>query len=128
MATTTLKGIVKEVKSVEYYGEGNQGRRQTLVLFVPGYVNQYQEKLSQDEVWGIDLFNKKIEEFGLNANCLSKKAEVEVYLSGKEFYKKDGSGKMYAISARLKSIKLGEVVNYQTETSYQPKDDDDLPF
>lgn len=128
MATTTLKGIVKEVKPVEYYGEGNQGRRQTLVLFVPGYVNQYQEKLSQDEVWGIDLFNKKIEEFGLNANCLSKKAEVEVYLSGKEFDKKDGSGKMYAISARLKSIKLGEVVNYQTETSNQPKDDDDLPF
>lgn len=128
MATTTLKGIVKEVKPVEYYGEGNQGRRQTLVLFVPGYVNQYQEKLSQDEVWGIDLFNKKIEEFGLNANCLSKKAEVEVYLSGKEFDKKDGSGKMYAISARLKSIKLGEVVNYHTETSNQPKDDDDLPF
>lgn len=127
MATTTLKGIVKEVKPIEYYGEGNQGRRQTLVLFVPGYVNQYNEKLSQDEIWGIDIFNKKIEEFGLNSNCLSKKADVEVYLSGKEFDKKDGTGKMYAISARLKSIKLGDVVNYQMETTGETKDDD-LPF
>ncbi len=128
MATTTLKGIVKEVKPIEFYGEGNKGRRQTVVLFVPGYVNQYKEKLSQDEIWGIDLFNKKIDDFGLNSNCLSKKAEVEVYLSGKEFDKKDGSGKMYAISARLKSIKLGEQVNYQMESSNEEPEDDDLPF
>lgn len=108
MATTTLKGIVKDVLPIEYYGETNEGKRQTIVVFVPGYVNGYGEKKSKDEVWGIDIFNNKIEEFGLNSNCISKKVNVEVYLSGREWTKDDKSG--FSISARLKSITLGEVI------------------
>lgn len=128
MATTTLKGIVREIKPIETYG--TNGRRQTLVLFVPGYINEYQEKITKDEIWGIDLFNKKIDDENLNSNCISKKAEVEVWLSGTEFDKKDGSGKMYAISARLKSIKLGEsVINHRSDNSNSGDGDNDgLPF
>lgn len=122
MATTTIRGIVKEVSEIENYSE--TGRRQTLVLFVPGYVNEYQEKIGKDEVWGIDIFNKRIEHFALKANCLSKKAEVEVYLSGRE-WEKDGK-RGYSISATLKSIKLGDVV--QPSTNVDQTDEDGLPF
>lgn len=115
MATTSLKGIVKEILPVEYYGEGNSFRKQTLVLFIPGYTNQYGEKKGADQTWGIDVHNEKIEEFGLNSNCIGKKADVEAYLTGKEFDKKEQQGKWYAISARLKSIKLGDTVFTQAD-------------
>lgn len=127
MATTNLKGIVKDVLPVEFYGDGNTGRRQTLVLFIPGYVDNYGVKKGQDELWGIDIYNKKIDEFGLNSNCVSKRADIEVYVSGKEFDKKDGSGKWYGISATLKSIKLGESVQIP-QTAGSASDDGDLPF
>lgn len=122
MATTKLKGIVKEVSPIETYGETNQGRRQTLVVFVPGYVDSYGQKRSNDEEWGIDIFNNKIDEFGLNSNCLSKKVDVEVYLSGRRWEKDEKSG--YSISARLKSISLGEKV----QISHEVPEDDGLPF
>lgn len=129
MASTTLKGIVKEVKPVEFYGEGNTGRRQTVVVFVPGFTNEFGEKVTKDELWGIDLFNKKIDEHALNQNCVSKKVEVEAWLSSREFDRKDGA-KGYGISATLKSIKLGDTVKTSSmgEENGTPVDDDDLPF
>ncbi|MGO3807673.1 MAG: hypothetical protein ACTJHT_15455, partial [Sphingobacterium sp.] len=68
-----------------------------------------------------------IDEFNLNSNCLEKRAEIEVYLSGAEFEKKEGSGKWYSISATLKTIKLGErVVTPDAKT--QDTTDGDIPF
>lgn len=119
MATTTIRGIVKEITAIENYSD--TGRRQTLVVFVPGYVNEYQEKIGKDETWGVDIFNKRIEHFGLNSNCLNKKAEIEVYLGGRE-WEKDGK-KGYSISATLKSIKLGEIIQVA-----QTEDADGLPY
>lgn len=116
MASTTLKGIIKEIKPIEYYGEGNTGRRQTMVLFEPGYVNEYGEKKGRDHMWGIDIFNEKIDALALNNNCVDKKATVEVYLGSSEFQKKDGSGNIYIVSVNLKELKLGDRV--------QAKDDD----
>lgn len=127
MATTTLKGIVKSVNPVEFYGEGNTGRRQTVVIHVPGYTDSFGIKQGRDETWGIDIFNKKIDEFNLNSNCLQKRAECEVYLKGQEFKKKDGSGNWYAIQATLKSIKLGDAVQVVLEQEGS-SDDDYIPF
>lgn len=129
MATTTLKGIVKEIKPVEYYGEGNQGRRQTMVLFVPGYVDEFGDKKGRDETWGIDIYNKNIEKHNLNSNCVDKRAKVEIFVSSTALPKKDSDGVWFAISANLKTIQFSD----RPEAS-QPADvttnsqDDDLPF
>lgn len=109
MAITTLKGIVKELKPIETYGDMSKpGRKQTVVLFIPGYTDQWTgEKKGPDEEWGIDIFNEKIEEHGLNVNCVDKKAEMEVRLRGRSYNRTDGE-KGYSIGATLKSIKLLE--------------------
>lgn len=120
MATTSIKGIIKEVSAIENYSA--TGRRQTIVVFVPGYVNEYQEKVGKDEMWGIDIFNNRIDHFGLNQNCINKKAEVDVYLSGRE-WEKDGK-KGYSVSVTLKSIKLLDFLNVEPTD----KNDDGLHF
>jgi len=126
MAITTIKGIVKAINPIEFYGEGNTGRRQTLVIHVPGYTDQFGVKQGKDETWGVDIYNKKIDEFNLNSNCLQKRAECELYLKGTEFKKKEGEGNWYAIQANLRSIKLGDAV--QAVAQQDGQGDDDLPF
>ncbi|GGH28414.1 hypothetical protein FAZ19_19820 [Sphingobacterium alkalisoli] len=127
MATTTLKGIVKDVLPVETYNDGT-GRKQTIVLFIPGYVDQWSgEKKGADEEWGVDIFNDNIEKHSLNNNCIDKKAEVEVYLKGKAYDKKDGSGRAFLIGASLKTIKLLESAGTAFKES-ATGDDGDLPF
>lgn len=123
MATTIIKGVVKDILPIEHYGEGNVGRRQTLVVFVPGYVDQYGEKKAKDEEWGVDIYNARIEHFALNSNCISKKADVEVYLTGRRWQTDEKSG--YSVSVTLKSIQLGDAVQID---GIQPPTDDDLPF
>jgi|GEM_PF-1895215 len=130
MATTTLKGIVKEVKPIEFYGEGSQGRRQTLVLFVPGYVDEFGDKKGRDETWGIDIYNKNIEKHNLNSNCVDKRAKIDIYISSSELPKKDSDGVWYAISATLKNIQFSERTDNQntSDLASSGQDDDDLPF
>ncbi|MGJ1296525.1 hypothetical protein ACR777_20100 [Sphingobacterium spiritivorum] len=119
MAQLTLKGIVKEVSSVEEYGkESKKGRRQSFILFIPGFVDDFGEKRGSDEEWQIDIFNDNIEKYGLNTNTIDKKVEVDVYISGRSYEKKEG-GKGYAVNVNLKSIK---------EFGKANKFGDDLPF
>lgn len=109
MAITTLKGIVKELRPIETYGESsNPGKKQTVVIFIPGYTDQWTgEKKGPDEEWGIDIFNEKIQEHGLNVNCVDKKVELEVRLRGRSYDRTDG-GKGFSIGATLRSIKILE--------------------
>jgi len=118
MATTTLKGIVKHVLPIETYGDG-AGRKQTIVVFIPGYVDQWTgEKKGADEEWGIDLFNKNIDEYKLGRDAVDRKVEAEVYLKGRSYDRADGK-KGYSIGATLKSIRLLE----HAGTNF-----DDIPF
>lgn len=130
MAITKIQGIIKEITPVQHYGQNNEGRKQSIILFVPGYVNQFGEKTGSDEEWQIDLFNKAIDHHNLNSNCIDKKAEIECYLSSRSFDRKDGAGKWYSISANLKTIKLmGPAQNsHQPTTAIEAQQQDGSIF
>jgi len=122
MATTSFKGIVEKTE-ISNYGEGERtGKRQSIVVMVPGYVDGYGEKKSADEKFQIDQFNDNIEKNPITVDDIGRKIDVEVYLKGREFDRKDGEGKGYAVGLNIKSFKLGDRVKVATEQ------DDDLPF
>lgn len=109
MAKFNLKGIVKRVMPVANYGSGDSaGRRQSVILFVPGYVDQFGDKKGQDEECQLDIFNDKIDKMGLNTNLHEKRVEVLVYVDSRKFQKRDTGEDMWMISARLGDLRLHE--------------------
>lgn len=106
MPKVTLKGIIKAVLPVETYGDNNQGRRQSIILFVPGYVDEFGDKRGRDEAWSIETFNDGIEKHGLSNIQQGSRAEVEFYINSREFDKKDGTGKTYMTSSSVRNIKI----------------------
>ncbi|MFD2741940.1 MULTISPECIES: hypothetical protein [Sphingobacterium] len=121
MALTKIKGIIKEVLPVQTYGQNGEGRIQTIVIFVPGYVDRYtNEKKSADEEWGVSVFNENIDKHGFNVNSVGKVVEADITLQGRSFDKSTG-GKAYSVNVGLKQI---TVIAEATKAG----DDDDLPF
>lgn len=122
MATTSFKGIVEKTE-ISNYGEGvKTGKRQSIVVMVPGWTDSYGEKKGPDEKFQIDQFNDNIEKNPITTADIGRKIDVEVYLKGREFDRKDGEGKGYAVGLNIKTFKLGERVKVATE------EEDDLPF
>lgn len=111
MAKIILKGIVKRVMPVENYGSGDSaGRRQSVILFVPGYVDGFGDKRGQDEEWQLDLFNEKIDKMGLNTNLHEKRVEVVAYVSSRKFQKRDTGEDMWMVNVNLGELKLHEPI------------------
>lgn len=122
MATTSFKGIVEKTE-ISNYGEGEKaGKRQSIVVMVPGWTDSYGEKKGPDEKFQIDQFNDNIEKNPITTADIGRKIDVEVYLKGREFDRKDGEGKAYAVGLNIKSFKLGDMVRNATQ------EEDDLPF
>ena len=108
---STLKGIVKEVGPIETVGEKNT-KKQRIILFVPGYVDQFGDKKGRDEHWPLDVMGDNVEKLNIQKTAVKQKAEVTVYISGNVFDLKDFAGVGYAINATLAEIKLmGEFAN-----------------
>lgn len=118
MAKIILKGIVKRVMPAVNYGSGSQaGRRQSVILFVPGYTDEFGDKKGQDEEWQLDIFNEKIEKLALNTNLHEKRVEAVVYVNSRKFQKRDTGEDMWMMSANLGSLKLHETTANQTAQS-----------
>lgn len=107
MAKIELRGIVKEVTEIENVGRDGTTRKQSLILFVPGYVDQFGEKKGDDEEWALDIFNKKIDQLALNDNLLDKKVVCTVYVSSRYFKTTEGK-ELYIVNSNLADIKLFE--------------------
>lgn len=123
MATTSFKGIVEKTE-ISNYGEGAKtGKRQSIVIMVPGWVDSYGEKKGPDEKFQIDQFNDNIEKNPITTDDIGRKIDVEVYLKGREFDRKDGEGKGYAVGLNIKSFRLGDRV-----ITAPVEDDQPLPF
>ncbi|MGJ1376466.1 hypothetical protein [Sphingobacterium multivorum] len=122
MATTSFKGIVEKTE-ISNYGEGEKaGKRQSIVVMVPGWTDSYGEKKGPDEKFQIDQFNDNIEKNPITTSDIGRKIDVEVYLKGREFDRNDG-GKGYAVGLNIKSFKLGDRLYDAPEV-----EEDDLPF
>lgn len=102
---TVLKGFIKEVGKIEEVGANNT-KKQTLILFIPGYVDQFGDKVGRDEHWPIDVMGEKTSTLNITADAIEQKAELTVYISGNAFQKRDLAGTGYAINANLFEIKL----------------------
>jgi hypothetical protein len=107
MAKIELRGIVKEVTEIENVGKDGTTRKQSLILFVPGFVNDFQEKIGDDEEWKLDLFNKRIDTLALNNNLIDKKVVCTVYVNS-DFVKMDDGREFYRVNSNLGDIKLFE--------------------
>lgn len=101
----TLKGIIKEVGQVETIGQ-NAIKKQTIILFVPGYVDQFGDKKGRDEFWPLDIMGDRVSALNIQPSAVKQKAEVTLYITGNAFEKKDQSGTGYTINANLAEIKL----------------------
>ena len=117
MAKTTLKGIIREIKPEETYGDKNQFRQQNIILFVPGFINQFGEKVGPNEEWELEAANQRIDALKVADLTVGEKVEIETWLAGVGYDRKDGSGRGYFIRARIGSI-----------ISHGKQEDNDLPF
>lgn len=124
-----LKGFVKEVLPIQTVGANNT-KKQTLVFFVPGYTDNFGEKIGRDEFWPLDVMGDKIDKLNLSdATHARQKAIATVYVSGNAFDKSDGTGKGYAINANLGEIKiLGSAAQTTTPATNTSSKTDDLPW
>ena len=120
MPTTTFKGIVQSV-TMETYGEDNSGKRQNIVVLVPGYTDAYGDKKGADEIYEVNQFNEGITKNVITEEDVNRKIDLELYLKGRAFDKKDGTGKAYIIGLSVKSMKLGDKIKVEEK-------EDDLPF
>ena len=110
-----LKGVVKEVGPIETVGEKGT-KKQTIILFVPGFVDQFGDKKGRDEHWPLDIMGDNVAKLNMQPTAIKQKAECTIYVSGTAFDKKDFSGVGYAINANLVEIKLiGEFANPATQ-------------
>jgi hypothetical protein len=123
MAKVELKGFLLRVSNVETVGE-KQTQKQSILMKIPGYVNQFQEKVGEDEIWQIDLFNKAIDKFNLHTRHQGKKVKASVFINSRPWESKDGK-KGYILNANLGSLEFLESV--ETPAAPAPVDDD-LPF
>lgn len=134
MAKIILKGIVQGITPVETVGQNNT-QKQSLILFVPGYVDGFGDKKGIDETWSPDVLGDKIAKLNLNAQMIGQRAECVVYVSSRAHTKLGKTA--YFIGASLAEIKLLGKSNMPTQgvTAEVPvagvaagADDDDLPF
>lgn len=100
-----LKGFVNQVGPIETVGANNT-KKQQVIFFVPGYTDQFGDKVGRDEFWPLDVMGEKIQKLNITSNSVGQKAIATVYVSGNSFEKKDGTGMGYTINANLAEIKI----------------------
>lgn len=88
----------------------------------------------------MQIFNLKIEEFGIGQSYIGKKVEVDFYASSRRLEGKDGKKDWFSVSNRLgKLTVIGEAVEaltsetplpdaYYADVAATKPDDDDPPF
>lgn len=105
----TLKGFVRNVTPVIIVTPTTSGSspfsKQSIILFIPGFVNEFQEKVGQDETWEIQLINSAITKHNLlDQNLEQKKVECTIYLNSKS---NNSTGEeRFNINARLADLKV----------------------
>lgn len=110
MAKFVMKGFFENVGPIEVVGDKNT-RVQNVYFMIPGYVDQFGDKVGTDEYWEIGVMDKKIDEFDLvNKISDSRKAEITIFVNSRVWYAKEDAEKvkpnyrLYAILSDVKHI------------------------
>jgi len=133
MAKIELKGVIRQVTPVTTVGANNT-KKQSVILFIPAYVDEFGDKKGQDEMYELGIIGDAVAKLNLTAAAVNQKAKCTVYISGREFTKEDKT--MYFISANLNAIELLGEAKKSTSPAELPApvdvsskpEDDDLPF
>lgn len=102
-----IKGFVKSVGPVISKTAADRSKfhyEQSILILIPGYVDQFGDKKGEDEIWEFKIFNDAIDKHNLHATIEGRKAVVDGYLNSRAF-KKNGV-EAYALNLRLADIKL----------------------
>lgn len=139
MAKITLKGIITDVGTPERVGDKGTVI-QNIILLKKGWVDEYGEKKSPDEEWQLQIFNMKIEEFGIGQDYVGKKVEVDFYSSSRRIKGQVGKNDWFSVSNRLGKVTVigdaSEALSanaplpdaYYEDIAAKSPEDDDLPF
>lgn len=105
MAAIELKGRITEISKVEYVGE-KKTAKQTFILSVAGWVDQFGDKKGKDEEWEIAILGDKVATVGLSPDKLKRKAVVKVIMNCFRVIPKDrpDAPPMFIINANLYDI------------------------
>lgn len=110
MAKVELKGFFENVGPIEVVGEKGT-RVQNAYFLVPGYTDQFGDKVGIDEYWEISVMDKKIDELDLeNKITDSRKAHIVFFVNSKIWYAKEDKKKenpnyrLYAVLSDVKHI------------------------
>lgn len=117
MAKLELKGFVLTVRQPETVGEKNTPKQQ-VIFRVPGYTDQFGDKVGQDEEWPLDIIGDNVAKLNLSTDSEGKKAKVTIYISGQKFIKKLDSTEGHMINARLHLIDFIEAKSPDKEKSW----------
>ncbi len=107
MAKIELKGYVLAVNKPDEVGE-KKTMKQTVIFKVPGYVDQFGDKVGQDEEWPLDIIGENVVKLGLTTAAQGKKAKCVVYVGGQKYMRKADNAEGWVINARLHTIELLE--------------------
>lgn len=109
MATLSLKGFLTSVLPIEEVGD-NKTKIQKVYIMVPGYVNQFQEKIGNDEIWELKVIGENVNKLNLAVGDFDKKkVAVNCFINSRMFYKKEDISKkepIFNIEAVLSTIEF----------------------
>lgn len=132
MAKISLKGWLVNVGDLVEVG-ANRTIKQSVIIKVPGWVDQFGEKKGRDEYWEADMLNDAIDKFNIRDHQKNAKVEVELYVNSSWYENKETGKTGCIVNVRLASIKfLDNVAKTEApapvDVSAVPGEDDDLPF
>jgi len=105
MPKIQLNGFLQEISNVQFVG-ANGTPKQEIILLVPGFTNNFGEKIGQDDLWKISILGESIDKFNLYERHAGSKVKTEVYISSRQYTSKKDNTIGYMVNVNLASIEF----------------------
>jgi hypothetical protein len=118
MPKIQLNGFLQEISNVQFVG-ANGTPKQEIVLLVPGFTNNFGEKIGQDDLWKISILGESIDKFNLYERHAGTKVKTEVYISSRQYTSKKDNSIGYIVNVNLASIEF--LTSSQRSAANEPR-------
>ena len=105
MPKIQLNGFLQEISNVQFVG-ANGTPKQEIILLVPGFTNNFGEKIGQDDLWKISILGESIDKFNLYERHAGSKVKTEVYISSRQYTSKKDNSIGYMVNVNLANIEF----------------------